>query len=106
MAGNATPVVVFDPYQPEITYHLPGWLDPRPDPKTERHWKTGEKDDGTKFQQVSVVCGRVSWRYEWKGEDRGRDVVDSNRMRWDHARKIGRMCAQCAHVYYHLREDA
>lgn len=87
MAGNATTVHIFQQYQPQPVYHLPAWL-------VDDREGYRETDDGG--EEMKVACGRVyyTWRPEGNGTER------SIRLRWDHARLIGRMCKDCEELYY------
>jgi hypothetical protein len=87
MAGNATTVFVFQQFDPAPVYHLPAWL-------VDGRESYRETEDGG--EEMKVACGRVYSTYKPEGNQ----IDHAIRIRWDHARAIGRMCKDCQDLYY------
>ena len=86
--ADATTVFVFQQFDPKPVYHLPTWL-----VQGRQGWR--ELEDGG--EQSTCLCGLATWT--WRPGN-GTNTEHAIRLRWDHARVIGRMCKRCEDIYY------
>lgn len=92
--GDATSVYVFQQFDPRPIYHLPPWLVNGRRGDDEQIEPTRRLDDGG--EEYLVACGLAWGVYRPEGNNTDRAI----RIRWDHARQIGRMCWACSRAYY------